>query len=131
MATVLIRQNSSQSASRFRSSVNVAKERTGSLSRSAATATKISVAPISTPAACGFNTGGSAVPLPFILRFLLWAIPRSPRFVIAGAPAQAVQTEQSPKRDRLSSREAGRRRHQSYEHESLEPCLQNGLLTLH
>ncbi len=73
IATVLIPHCSSQSANAYRSCVNVGKQRTFSAARSAGTATKISVAPISIPAASGRITGNIALlalaPF-FVLRFL-------------------------------------------------------------
>ena len=57
IATVSTRHRCSQSAKACRSSVNVGNDRTDSVSRSGGTATKISVAPISTPAAFGLITG--------------------------------------------------------------------------
>ena len=50
----------SQSAKQYRSCVKVGKERTFSAARSGGTATKISVAPISIPAASGRITGSAA-----------------------------------------------------------------------
>src|SRR5215471_14207245 len=57
MATVSMRHRCSQSAKTCKSAVKVANARTDSTSRSAGTATKISVAPISIPAAFGLITG--------------------------------------------------------------------------
>src|SRR5438132_3978327 len=57
MATVSTRHCCSQSAKACRSSVNVGNDRTDSVSRSAGTPTKTSVAPISIPPALGLITG--------------------------------------------------------------------------
>src|SRR5260221_7776665 len=85
MATVVIRHCCSHSFSRCRSWVNVSKLRTGLRSRSCGTATKISVAPTSIPAALGSMQLrlGTAPPWParfcfFLLlsRFMLFS-PRS------------------------------------------------------
>src|SRR2546428_5141240 len=57
MATVSTRHCCSQSAKAWRSWVKVGNDRTESVSRSAGTATKISVAPISIPPALGLITG--------------------------------------------------------------------------
>jgi len=60
IATVLMPQDLSQSASEYRSCVKVGNERTFSLARSAGTATKISVAPTSMPAASERMIGSAA-----------------------------------------------------------------------
>jgi hypothetical protein len=57
IATVRISHFVSQSANAFKSAVKVANRRTGSKSRSAGTATKISSAPMSIPAASDRSTG--------------------------------------------------------------------------
>lgn len=85
MATVRIRHCCSQSASAFRSSVKLAKERTGSVSRSGGTATYISVGPISLPAASAFSAGSPTVAF---LLFLLRAI--SPSAMRLPGPAVRV-----------------------------------------
>jgi hypothetical protein len=66
IATVRTLHDCSQSANWCKSRVNVSNDRTDSTSRSAGTATKISSAPISTPAASGCITG-SIRQLPFAL----------------------------------------------------------------
>jgi len=75
MATVVMPQLSSHLAIASRSAVKVGKTRTGFSSRSAGTATKISRAPMSIPAAFGSRTGRSSSVIPFLLRFrLLWPV---------------------------------------------------------
>jgi hypothetical protein len=70
IATVLIPHCVSQPANAWRSCVKVGKDRTFSTARSAGTATKISVAPMSIPAASGRITGNTALLfLLFCLRF--------------------------------------------------------------
>lgn len=72
IATVFTRHSASQSASAYRSWVKVGNERTCSVVRSAGTATKISVAPMSIPAASGRITGNIVCfALPSLLRFRL------------------------------------------------------------
>src|SRR4029077_9517715 len=73
IATVVIRHCCSHSFSRCRSWVNVSKLRTGLGSRSCGTATKISVAPTSIPAALGSMQWrlGTAPPGPARFCFLL------------------------------------------------------------
>src|ERR1019366_3137196 len=65
-----------QSASAYRSCVNVGNERTFSASRSAGTATQISVEPMSMPAALGRITGRTAPSV--FLSFPFLAIAFSP-----------------------------------------------------
>lgn len=77
MATVVMRHCCSHSFSRCRSWVNVSKLRTGLGSRSCGTATKISVAPTSIPAALGSMQLrlGTAPPWPARFCFLLLVRP--------------------------------------------------------
>ena len=73
-ATVVTPQCSSPSLKRSRSSGKVANPRTGFSSRPGGTATNISPAPTSIPAAFGSNTGRSSKPIPlFRLRRLGFA----------------------------------------------------------
>ena len=64
ITTVVTPHRISQSVKRCRSSVNVAKTRTGFSSRSGGTATNISRAPTSIPAAFGSNSGRSSRHIP-------------------------------------------------------------------
>jgi hypothetical protein len=85
MATVFTPQPISQSASRSKSSVKVAKTRTGSALQSGGTATYTSRAPMSIPAARDSTTGRSSSLLPFLFRFLAAVFPPAPlvNFVMA------------------------------------------------
>ncbi len=68
LATVLTPHWASQSARAYKSWVKVGKKRTFSSARSAGTATNISVAPISIPAASARITGSSVLLVaPFLL----------------------------------------------------------------
>ncbi len=76
MATVVTPHCKSQSAKRSRSSVKVANTCTGCSSRPGGTATNISRAPTSIPAALGSNTGRSSKHMPlFRFRRLGFALP--------------------------------------------------------
>ena len=81
------------------------------------TATKISVAPMSTPAALGRKIGNSLVPrAAFIFRFFARDMVRSPRLDVTagGGPGRAFRY--SPKRDHQLLGEARRWRHHCSEH---------------
>src|SRR5215470_10706692 len=105
----------SLSANAYRSCVNVGKERTFSSARSAGTATKISVAPMSIPAAFGLITGSTAL-FDFDPCLRLRAIPFS---YAAMATARAAQNGHSSKRDRREPLPA-LERHHCLEHETSE-----------
>ena len=94
-ATVVTPHCSSQSVKRSRSSVKVANTRTGFSSRPAGTATNISRAPTSIPAAFGSNTGRSSKHIPlFRLRRLDFAFPAgrlSPCFLFTRGSLSELQ----------------------------------------
>src|SRR5215831_1502389 len=75
MATVSTRHCCNQSANICKSCVKVRKDRTDSTSRSAGTATKISVAPISIPPALGLIIGRLRSIFRFVLFFFAMGSP--------------------------------------------------------
>src|SRR5436190_2637184 len=99
IATVLIPHAWSQSAKIYRSWVKVGNDRTFSVARSAGTATKISVAPISMPAASGRITGIVALlAFPPCFRFRAITTPLSEQ-----PAARVAQNGYSSNRDRCES----------------------------
>src|SRR5215467_14076376 len=95
MATVSTRQCCSQSARACKSWVKLGNERTVSISRSAGTATKISVAPMSIPPAFGLITGKLRSNLR-CFRFIVFAMDCLP---YRSATSQACEKWKSIKRD--------------------------------
>src|SRR5579863_107170 len=114
MATVFTPHCLSQSAKAYRSCVKLGNERTFSAARSHGTAKKISVAPISIPAASGRITGNMALfALVSFLRFL--AIVFS---FCQQTTARVAQNGHSSNRDRRQPKPRASERHHCIEHET-------------
>src|SRR5580700_8985258 len=103
MATVLTPHWVSQSARAYKSCVKVGKQRTFSSARSAGTATYISVAPISIPAASARITGSIVL---LVAPFLLLSLRLMDTPFRRQTTARFAQHGYSSKRDRLKSKTA-------------------------
>ena len=99
---------SSQSVKRSRSSVKVANTRTGFPSRPAGTATNISRAPTSIPAAFGSNTGRSSKHIPLLrlrrLGFASGACRLPPHVFFTGCSLSELQATAKLRHRRYSSK---------------------------
>jgi hypothetical protein len=107
-ATVVTPHCSSQSVKRSRSSVKVANTRTGFSSRPGGTATNISRAPTSIPAAFGSNTGRSSKHIPWFrlrrLGFASRACRLPPRVFFTGCSLSELQAKAKLRHRRYSSK---------------------------